>query len=634
MDEKNPVNNINENIDDLKSKPQSPNTIKIPEKIKQGDKSIPNRKENSKKIIKLYESNKSFDDVEHPEPLFSDCNEQSFEEIKNNFYENKKKESLSVVEKKKILKSNYSQIMQQKLKIEKDSLQLKENIGKVVLNCKFVNDKNLDKNYSQKNSLIKPEKVINNFMLEQSSKINKTQNLSKCEIINNNNQTSNIMKKNNSLKCIKNNKKQKLIKHNHKNQSQHQMGQIIKIPIDLKKKKPQTKTLINNISQLNSNMPMKSDQKESIKLITNSSNKLMNKNIPLKKIIKIVPVKAIATIEINKNKSTQNSVKKINHNYINKIQNENVTKNKNNSLNKIVIINKNNSINKNNIENKNKRNTSFENPKHVIKKLSPTNLKNNIRRSNELTLNNDKINQIKKIPLPFKVNNCNISNNQFHTILNNTINIYNCPTSANSSINNDLKLNSINKNNDSYMESEKENYPSNSKFDICNKKTIHRGGKFNNVSTTYVILKNTSPRLKYPKPSLTLDTKHKQQSKQLVPNLSTITLQQYPPNSPFELNPIYPQLNPGKSIKMNKSQNYIIKGKENIDANFQNSINSYISNYPLNGRNGINIVNKKKNYYLQNKEINKPNIYKCNYTDNFWNNESLYSYFNTSGYLY
>ena len=82
------------------------------------------------------------DFIEHPSPLHSDCGEESTEEIKKDFYENQKKERLLIVEKKKNLKANNILIIQQKLKAEHDSLQLKENIGKVVLNCKFMNDKN------------------------------------------------------------------------------------------------------------------------------------------------------------------------------------------------------------------------------------------------------------------------------------------------------------------------------------------------------------------------------------------------------------------------------------------------------------------------------------------------------------
>ena len=46
--------------------------------------------------------------------------------------------------------------------------------------------------------------------------------------------------------------------------------------------------------------------------------------------------------------------------------------------------------------------------------------------------------------------------------------------------------------NEIYNSSEKENFPTNLKNDKCNKKTIERGGKFNNNSTTYVVIsKNT-----------------------------------------------------------------------------------------------------------------------------------------------
>ena len=162
-----PVNNLNQNIEQLEPKPQSPIQINVPEKILKEENSIPKKKKNSKNK-KIFESNISDDDIEHPDALNSDCCEESFEEIKNNFYENKKNEKLLIIEKNKILRANSAQILEQKLKAEQDSKQLKENIGKVVLNCKFLNDKSLGKNDSQKyNLIIKPEQVINNFILER-----------------------------------------------------------------------------------------------------------------------------------------------------------------------------------------------------------------------------------------------------------------------------------------------------------------------------------------------------------------------------------------------------------------------------------------------------------------------------------
>ena len=56
MEEQNPVNNLNQNMDQLELKPYSPNKIKEPEKINKEGKTVPKRKENNKKSEKLIES--------------------------------------------------------------------------------------------------------------------------------------------------------------------------------------------------------------------------------------------------------------------------------------------------------------------------------------------------------------------------------------------------------------------------------------------------------------------------------------------------------------------------------------------------------------------------------------------------
>ena len=91
MKDQNPVNRINQNNDQLESKPYSPDKIKKPEKLKSNERTNPNNKENNQKNEKLLKSKLIDDDVEHPEPLLSDNSEENFEKIKKNFYENKKK---------------------------------------------------------------------------------------------------------------------------------------------------------------------------------------------------------------------------------------------------------------------------------------------------------------------------------------------------------------------------------------------------------------------------------------------------------------------------------------------------------------------------------------------------------------
>ena len=643
MKDQEPVNNNNQSYDHLEPKPQSPNQIIQPEKINREGNSSQNRKEDNKKKEKSTGIKILDDDIEHPSPLLSDCEEESTEEIKKSFYENKKKESILIVERKKNLKANNILKMQQKLKAEHDSLQLKENIGKVVLNSKFMNEKNLRKNNSQNCSLlIKPETVVNNFMLERTSDIN-NKNKYKNKGVISNNPNNKVIKKNNSLNSIQINKNQKLIKHTKKNLSQNPTRQIIKIPLNLTDKNVHISNQINKNSQQQSQLIINPEQiMGSIKM--NNNNKLnkncMNKK-PLKKIVKIVPVNDIKTIEIEKNKTPQATLKKVNHNYINKIQNNynnqirpNQQSNNNNILNKIVIRNNCNTLNKNNSRNSNKINLSFENPQNIVKMISPAKL-NSIRRSNEITLVNEQNEKMKRIPLPFKLNNNNSYNMQYYTISKDKNNFSNCKN-ANTSLNNDLKISSIKKVNDSYNDSEKENHPSNIKCDNCNKKTIERGGKFNNISTTYVVIKNSNTKLKYPEPSLTIDNQNFPKNKVLVPNSSTLSLQQSPMNSPFQLNSICTQNNPNqaKVIRNYKTHNYLLNIKKNKSFSYQNWNNNNYINYPTQPSNNLGMMNSNNSACYKNKLLNRIIIYKYNYIDNLWQDDSYFSYLNSSGYNY
>jgi hypothetical protein len=643
MKDQEPVNNNNQSYDHLEPKPQSPNQIIQPEKINREGNSSQNRKEDNKKKEKSTGIKILDDDIEHPSPLLSDCEEESTEEIKKSFYENKKKESILIVERKKNLKANNILKMQQKLKAEHDSLQLKENIGKVVLNSKFMNEKNLRKNNSQNCSLlIKPETVVNNFMLERTSDINNINKYKNKGVISNN-PNNKVIKKNNSLNSIQINENQKLIKHTKKNLSQNPTRQIIKIPLNLTDKNVHISNQINKNSQQQSQLIINPEQiMGSIKM--NNNNKLnkncMNKK-PLKKIVKIVPVNDIKTIEIEKNKTPQATLKKVNHNYINKIQNNynnqirpNQRSNNNNILNKIVIRNNCNTLNKNNSRNSNKINLSFENPQNIVKMISPAKL-NSIRRSNEITLVNEQNEKMKRIPLPFKLNNNNSYNMQYYTISKDKNNFSNCKN-GNTSLNNDLKISSIKKVNDSYNDSEKENHPSNIKCDNCNKKTIERGGKFNNISTTYVVIKNSNTKLKYPEPSLTIDNQNFPKKKVLVPNSSTLSLQQSPMNSPFQLNSICTQNNPNqaKVIRNYKSHNYLLNIKKNKSFSYQNWNNNNYINYPAQPSNNLGMMNSNNSACYKNKLLNRIIIYKYNYIDNLWQDDSYFSYLNSSGYNY
>ena len=636
MNDKNSVNNLNQNIDQLEPKPQSPIKIKEPEKLSREEISLQKSKGNSHKNQKFVDSKMVDDNLEHPDPLLSDFCEESIDEIKKNFYENKKKEHLLIVEHNKNLKAKNIQIMQQKLKIEKESKQLKENIGKVVLNSKFMNDKNFQKSSGKNNSLlIKPEKVVNNFELKRLSDIKNQNNLTKCDINN-----KNKMKKNNSLRIIQYHKKQKLIKNNSKSKSRHSMGQIIKIPINLKVKSQQGTKQINKIQ-----LP-----KQNNKIINHKASKSNNNKINPKKIIKIVPLNNISTIEIERNKSPQTSGNKINYNYINKIHNSpnreirSNSKNIKNNLNKIVISKNYQTLYQDNsIIKDNKANLSYIKQDN-IKTISNEKLVNNIRKSDEISLNVEPKYQVKRIVLPFKVNNNKAnnhpSNKEYYTITKEKINLSNNKNEVNTSINNGLKNNSINKVFENYNDSEKENFPTNLKDDKYNKKTIERGGKFNNNSTTYVVIsKNSRSKQKNLKPSRTVDTQNfPNYNKNLVSNLSYLSLQHSPLNkSPVQSYSYYPQkipINQSKTNNNDKNKMFLLSGKKNNNSiqNYQNI--NYNNNYSVFGRNDTNLGNINKIYYTKNKLINRPVFYTYNYGDNFLLDESFFSYLNTSGYNY
>ena len=499
-----------------------------------------------------------------------------------------------------------------------------------------MNDKNFQKSSGKNNSLlIKPEKVVNNFELKRLSDIKNQNNLTKCDINN-----KNKMKKNNSLRIIQYHKKQKLIKNNSKSKSRHSMGQIIKIPINLKVKSQQGTKQINKIQ-----LP-----KQNNKIINHKASKSNNNKINPKKIIKIVPLNNISTIEIERNKSPQTSGNKINYNYINKIHNSpnreirSNSKNIKNNLNKIVISKNYQTLYQDNsIIKDNKANLSYIKQDN-IKTISNEKLVNNIRKSDEISLNVEPKYQVKRIVLPFKVNNNKAnnhpSNKEYYTITKEKINLSNNKNEVNTSINNGLKNNSINKVFENYNDSEKENFPTNLKDDKCNKKTIERGGKFNNNSTTYVVIsKNSRSKQKNLKPSRTVDTQNfPNYNKNLVSNLSYLSLQHSPLNkSPVQSYSYYPQkipINQSKTNNNDKNKMFLLSGKKNNNSiqNYQNI--NYNNNYSVFGRNDTNLGSINKIYYTKNKLLNRPVIYNYNYGDNFLLDESFFSYLNTSGYNY
>ena len=651
MKDQNPVNRINQNNDQLESKPYSPDKIKKPEKLKSNERTNPNNKENSQKNEKLLKSKLIDDDVEHPEPLLSDNSEENFEKIKKNFYENKKKENLLIKEYNKELKIRNEEILQQKLKKAKDSLQLKENIGKVVLNSVFMNDKNLKKQHSQKsNLLIKPEKVVKNFILERSNDINtsKKSNLYNNEINNNNNNINGIMK-NNYLNPFQKNNKQKLINNN---RNVHKGGPIIKIPLNLTAKNKQTIKKINEIPQQQNSLIEKKQNEEESKLKHYYSYRMGMNKVPLKKITKIVPLNNNTYIDFENSKSTKEKIKQNTYNYIYKIENNrskeiHQERSNNIALNNVVInINYNTSI-KNNSRNIIKKNISPKNA-YNNKMFGNTQMAHSTSKSNITSLNDNQKDKLKRISIPLKASNNNKSRDMIlYLNSNEKLNRYKTDAETNNSFKKNIIGNSVNKANDSCYDSEKENYMNNLNFDKCNKKTIEKGGKFNNISTTYVVFsKNSCSNKNLLQPSRTIENRNFSK-KIITQNLSTMSLLQNPMNSVnsiIPVNQIFHQkipVNQIKKIKVFRSQNDILCCKKNKNKTLsnENTINNsrnmnYINNFSFYGRNNLNSLNINKTHFNKNKRVNKPVIYKYNYGNNLWLDDSFFTCFNTSGYNY
>ena len=712
MNNENIPNNFSQNKDELEPKPQPINIIKQPENI------IKSKEKQKLKINKIPDSNISEDDMEHPIPLPSDFNEEGLDEIKNNFYENKNKEKdkskfkngfileeLSLAENKKNLKANNKQTSPLQFnKVEHDSIKLKENIGKVVLNNKFRNEKNIKKNNSAKNNLLlKPEKVIVNFTLESSPCNN-----NKVKIKANNDSKKKIMKKNNSLNCLyksKNNSnimnhKEKSFNHCNKTQVHTKIIKMDKIPVNFNIKEQKVNNQINQNSESYPSLIMNKKIKINInnKNISPQTSKNELKKIPMKKILKIASMdKNIKNLKKDL-KTPKNSIsitKKLNNNYINQIQNENsyfntINNNNNNyniykhdypynitinqdkenfpynnniNFNKIVINNNYNTI-KNYSGNNNTINLSFENPQKIIKMISPAKLQQSIRKSNQVYLNNtNKI--INNIPLPYKMNNDMAKNNnnmQLYTIPKEISNNYssNSKTKTNSSIiSSDLKITTINKINDFYNDSGKKNIQKNKIINNCNKKTIERGGKFNNISTTYVVISRNSKSKskiklipKIPKPTLTIENNNiTNKNRILIPNSSTSSIKTQNSNNQYiclyhsPMAQKNPTNNDGRVLKMYKSQMNLLNGKNNnnsfnLQIMYENNFsrNNYLNN-SLCKENSYNSGNKKTIFQMKNKIKNSPfqsnYDYDYDYGDNkIWKNESYYSYLRNSGYNY
>ena len=651
MKDKSPVNPINQNTDQVGINPYSPDQFKKPEKIKNEERTISNKKENSQKCDKLLKSKITCDDIEHPEPLFSDNSEGNFENIKKNFYDNKKKENLLVIEYTKELKIKNEENLQQKLKKAKDSLQLKENIGKVVLNSTFMNDKNMKKTLSQKtNLLIKPEKVVKNFILGRSYDVN-TSGQNNLNNNNNNNKINNDKNnitgnaKNNSVNPFNNHEKQKLIKH--KSKILHKGGPIIKIPLNLTAENKHTMKKINEIPQRQNLIVNKKQNVNDIKLKHYYSYKNDINKIPLKKITKIVPINNNTFLDFEDGSNPQENSKKISYNYIYKIQNNPNRKiqqerGNNIALNNMVININYNTLIKNNPGEVIKKNMSFKNA-HNNKIMAHTQMAHSTSKSNLTPVNNNQKNKIQRISIP--LNAANINNNKSTTMIfypgtYDKENYYKSDVETNNALKRNIISTSVNKVNDSCYDSEKENYMNNLNSEKCNKKTIEKGGKFNNISTTYVVFSKSKTNLL--QPSSTLEN-HNLSKKNIAQNLSKLSILNNSMKSVLPTNQAFHQkipINQTKKIKAFRSQNNLLFSKKNKNKTLsnQNTINNShmncTNNFSFFERNHLNSLNTNKTNFTKTKRSNKPVIYKYNYGNNIWLDESFFTYFNTSGYNY
>ena len=146
-------------------------------------------------------------------------------------------------------------------------------------------------------------------------------------------------------------------------------------------------------------------------------------------------------------------------------------------------------------------------------------------------------------------------------------------------------LNTIGKINDFYNDSEN-----------CNKKTIENGGKFNNISTTYVVISKNSKKKenfipKIPKPTLTIEN----------------------PNMANKINPLYPSPS-ALSIKSQQSNNnhYICPFYSPINQKIPTN-NEKIIKF---NKSQINIVNNRNINSFSLRTMNENNISRKNYSNN------------------
>ena len=107
-------------------------------------------------------------------------------------------------------------------------------------------------------------------------------------------------------------------------------------------------------------------------------------------------------------------------------------------------------------------------------------------------------------------------------------------------------------------------------------------------------------------------------------------------NSPFQLNSICTQNNPNqaKVIRNYQSHNYLLNIKKNKSFSYQNWNNNNYINYPAQPSNNLGMMNSNNSACYKNKLLNRIMIYKYNYIDNLWQDDSYFSYLNSSGYNY
>ena len=564
------------------------------------------------------------EELDHPRPLLSDIEEEENELflLKNNF--NKKveeKKNLKILKNVKndlnlkfIPKSTeipkiiglppeqaeYNNTDIKKKRIENND---DKNINNKIINSKTINNKNIPFQKSYKSGTIS-RKQINNIKAQINNKMNYIVNNND---INNYNYNNDIKIKPKIQQIINSNRKKPLLNNSQKNIYENEKNSSF----------TQSNTEINNNLIINENKDY-INVSNNINNINNSNNTINNQN------------------NINKILIKQNSKKKVIYNnkkyqvhsvYIPKskleIKNENELhkkiiqedSEKNYSQTKMIQTDPNINLNLNkNIQ------QNISRIKTLLKR-KPINIRNinNLLSNDELYhLQLDKGNQINNVDIPEIPKNSNTQNNVLnYTKMKST----------------EIKPQILEKKNNSFSNKfdSQENHPK------YRRKTFERGGKYNNIQTTYVVISKKKNTKGITKANISPKVKDFNKCKLInpIPSVNCINYAKLykgggiPQHFSTDLRFQRMTFNESKKIGTNKSQNHLpVKGWDNynntLDVDTSNNYESYYKKFidsSTDKNSDIYIEPPKRNSkYLINKFINNTiPIYDYNY-DFYYNN--------------